>query len=259
MPEAAENALFDLLRRGTVLQKIEAATVVRKARYRPAVPLLVEVVRDPSHEVCLSAAAALMVISDPVSVDALVNGLRDPKIRWVCVIGLRQLGSASVPQLLRRTGDAELDYWKQNVLEGMGDQALEGCLDVLKREKDAGTRNVALCTLQQIRNARAAYPLVRMMGDPQVGMVAAFLAGRMGEAAVEPLLVSLKDESPVVRSRAALALADLGETRAVGPLRAMLSDADPAVREAAGKALERFETPAPQPPSPLQAVTAPSS
>jgi len=245
MPEAAENALFTLLREGTVLQKIEAATVARKARYRPAVPLLVEAVRDPSHEVCLSAAAALMVISDPASVEALVNGLRDPKIRWVCVIGLRQLGRASVPQLLRRTGDAEFDYWKQYVLEGMGEQALEGCVDALKREGDAGTRNVALCTLQQIRDARAAYPVVRMMGDPQVGMVAAFLAGRMGEVAVEPLLVSLRDENPVVRARAALALADLRDTRAVAPLRAMLSDADPSVREAAGKALERLASPAP--------------
>jgi len=158
---------------------------------------------------------------------------------------LRQLGSASVPQLLHRTGDAELDYWKQHTLEGMGEQALEGCVEVLARKGDAGTRSVALCTLQQIRDARAAYPVVRMMGDPQVGMVAAFLAGRMGEVAVEPLLVSLRDESPVVRARAALALADLREARAVEPLRAMLSDADPSVREAAGKALERLASPAP--------------
>jgi HEAT repeat protein len=200
-----------------------------------------------------------MVISDPASVEALVNGLRDPKIRWVCVVGLRQLGSASVPQLLRRTGDTELDFWKQNVLEGMGDLALEGCVDALKREGDAGTRNVALCTLQQIRDARAAYPVVRMMGDPQVGMVAAFLAGRMGEVAVEPLLVSLRDEDPVVRARAALALADLREMRAVAPLRAMLSDADPSVREAAGKALERLASPAPPPDAAPDTPPRPSS
>jgi HEAT repeat protein len=245
MPEAAESALFALFREGTVLQKIEVANVFRKAMYRRAVPLLVDAIRDPSHEVCLSAAAALMVISDPASVEAFVNGLRDPKIRWVCVIGLRQLGSASVPFLLRRTGDAELDYWKQHALEGMGEQALEGCVEVLQRGGDAGTRSVALCTLQQIRDARAAYPVVHMMGDPQVGTVAAFLAGRMGEVAVEPLLVSLRDESPVVRARAAQVLADLREMRAVAPLRAMLSDADPSVREAAGKALERLASPAP--------------
>jgi HEAT repeat protein len=245
MPGAAEGALFALLREGTVQQKIEAANVVRKAMYRPAIPLLVDAMRDPSHEVCLSAAAALMVLEDPASVDALVNGLRDPKIRWVCVIGLRQLGSASVPQLLRRTGDAELDYWKQHALEGMGEQALEGCVDALEREGDAGTRSVALCTLQQIRDARAAYPVVRMMGDPQVGTVAAFLAGRMGEVAVEPLLVSLRDESPVVRARAAQLLADLRVTRSAEPLRKLMSDADPSVREAAGKALERLAPPSP--------------
>jgi HEAT repeat protein len=259
MPEAAEDALFALLREGTVLQKIGAANVARKAKYRPAVPLLVQAVRDPSHQVCLSVAAALMVIADPASVDALINGLRDPKIRWVCVIGLRQLGSASVPQLLRRTGDAELDYWKQDVLEGMGDQALDGCVDALKREKDPGMRSVALCTLQQIREARAAYPLVRMMGDPEVGTVAAFLAGRMGEVAVEPLLVSLRDENPVVRARAAQLLADLRVAKAAEPLRNLMSDADPSVREAAGKALERLETPPPPAGAVPQATPRPPS
>lgn len=259
MPEAAERALFALLREGTVQQRIGAANVVRKAMYRPAIPLLVDAMRDPSHEVCLSAAAALMVLADPASVDALVNGLLDPKIRWVCVIGLRQLGSTSVPQLLRRTGDAELDYWKQQVLDGMGEDALEGCAEALKREQDAGTRSVALCTLQQIRDARAAYPVVRMMGDPQVGPVAAFLAGRMGEAAVEPLILSLRDENALVRARAAQALAELGGGRAVAPLRSMLSDADPSVRDAAEKALERLAFPDPQPAPGKQSPPSPHS
>jgi HEAT repeat protein len=259
MPEAAEKALFSLFREGTPVQKIGAANVFRKARYRPAVPLLVAAMRDPSHEVCLSAAAALMVIEDPASIEAFVNGLRDPNIRWVCTIGLRQFGSASVPFLLRRSGDAELDYWKQVALDGMGDQALEGCIEALVREKEVSTRSVALCTLQQIRNARAAYPLVRMMGDPQVGGVAAFLAGRMGEVAVEPLLVSLRDESPVVRARAAQLLGDLRVARAAEPLRSLTSDADPSVREAAEKALERLESPSPPSGTSPAAAPGPSS
>jgi HEAT repeat protein len=172
---------------------------------------------------------------------------------------LRQLGRASVPRLLHRTGEAELDYWKQQTLEGMGEQALEGCVDVLKREGDAGARTVALCTLQQIRDARAAYPVVRMMGDPRVGTVAAFLAGRMGEVVVEPLLVSLLDESPVVRARAARLLADLKVSRAADPLRKLVSDPDPSVREAAGKALERLEShPPPDGPGPQAASHPPS-
>jgi len=240
IPEAAEKALFGLLRRGTPLEKIEAATAVRKAAYRPAVPLLAEVIRDPQPEVRLSAAAALMVLSGPDGVEALVNGLRDPQIRWVCILGLRQAGTAAVPILLRRTGDPEFDFWKQHVLAGMGEKAIDGCVETLDREKDAGTRSAALCTLEQIRDARAAWPIVRMLGDPQVGQVASFLAARMGEVAVEPLLLSLRDENPAVRTRSAVALGEMGEPRAGPALREMSQDPDPAVRSAASKALQRI-------------------
>jgi HEAT repeat protein len=240
MPEAAEKALFHLLREGSALQKIEASTSVRKAAYRPAVPLLAEVVRDPRSEVRLSAAAALMVVSGPGAVEALVNGLRDPEIRWVCILGLRQAGTAAVPSLLRRTGDPEFDFWKQHVLGGMGDKAIEGCVETLDREKDAATRSAALCTLEQIRDARAAWPIVRMLGDPQVGQVALFLAARMGQVAVEPLLLSLRDENPAVRTRSAVALGEMLEPRAVPALREMSRDPDAAVRNAASKALQRI-------------------
>jgi len=244
-PEATEKALFGFLREGTPLQKIEAATAFRKAGHCPAVPLLAEVVRDPLPEVRLSAAAALMVLSCPDVVEALVNGLRDPQIRWVCILGLRQAGTHAVASLLRRTGDSELDFWKQHVLSGMEEKALEGCVEALEREKDPGTRNVALCTLEQIRDARAAWPVVRMLGDPQVGQVASFLAARMGQVAVQPLLRSLRDENPVVRTRSAAALGEMRETRAVRALREMSQDPDPSARNAASEALQRIAPGAP--------------
>jgi len=247
IPEAAEKALFGLLRGGTPLQKIEAATAIRKAAYRPAVPLLAEVIRDPLPEVRLSAAAALMVLSGPEVVEALVNGLRDPQIRWVCILGLRQAGTAAVTSLLRRTGDPEFDFWKQHVLAGMGEKAIEGCVETLDREKDAGIRSGALCTLEQIRDARAAWPVVRMLGDPQVGQVASFLAARMGQVAVEPLLLSLRDENPAVRTRSAVALGEMRESRAAAPLRERLNDPDSDVREAASKALQRIGSGSPSP------------
>ena len=247
MIEASKGALFGLLQEGTPMEKIESASAFRKAGYCPAVPLLTEVIRDPLPEVRLAAAAALMVLSCPDVVEALVNGLRDPQIRWVCILGLRQAGTAAVRSLLRRTGDSELDYWKQHVLNDMEESALEGCVEALEREKDTATRNVALCTLQQIRDARAAWPVVRMLGDPQVGQVAAFLAARMGKAAVEPLLLSLRDENPAVRTRSAVALGEMRESRAEVPLRKCLNDADPDVRKAASKALRRI---APGTPSP---------
>jgi HEAT repeat protein len=247
MPEASEKDLFRLLRRGTPVEKIEAATAIRKAAYRPAVPLLVQAIRDPLPEVRLAAAAALMVLSGPEAVETLVNGLGDPQIRWVCILGLRQAGTPAVQILLRPTGDPELDFWKQHVLAGMRENAIEGCVETLDREKDVGTRSAALCTLVQIRDARAAWPVVRMMGDPQVGHVAVFLATRMGKVAVEPLLLTLRDENPEARIRAAVALGELRDPLAVPALRGLSQDPDPAVRSAASKALQRI---APVPPPP---------
>lgn len=240
MAEAGRPILFRLLREGSALQKITAANTARKARYRPAVPLLLDAMRDRVADVKIAAVAALMTIADPDSVEALVNGLRDEEIRWLCILALRQFGDANLRPLLRRTGEPELDYWKQYVLEGMGDRVLEGCLETLRRDEDVGTRIASLCTMRQIKDARAVYPLIRLMADDRLGYVACFVVSQMGEVAVEPLLLSLQDENPVIRARAATALGDIGFARVVRPLKELLADKDPQVREAALRAIRKI-------------------
>ncbi|HSG28182.1 MAG TPA: HEAT repeat domain-containing protein, partial [Candidatus Krumholzibacterium sp.] len=147
MPKAAKPYLIRFLREGNTLQKISAATAVRKARFRPCNSALLDAIRDSSREVRVASVAALMVIADPASVEGLVNGLGDPDIRWICIMALRQFGDKNIRPLLRRTNDPELDYWKQYVLEGMGEKVLEGCLDALEKERDIGTRIATLCTM----------------------------------------------------------------------------------------------------------------
>ncbi len=240
MPDAGRPHLFRILREGNMLQKITAATAIRKGRYRPAGPLLVEAMRDPSPDVKVAAVAATMVLADPASVESLVNGLRDPDIRWMCVLALRQFGDANIRPLLRRTNDPELDYWKHYVLEGMGDRVLEGCLDALGKEDDIGTRISTLCTMRQIKDIRAVYPIIRLLGDDRLGFVAGFVLAQMGEVAVEPLLLSTQDENPAVRARAATALGEIGLDRVVRPLRDLMQDKDPQVRQAAERAIRKI-------------------
>lgn len=240
MPDAARSHLFRLLREGNMLQKISAATAIRKGRYRPAEPLLVEAMRDPSPDVKVAAVAAIMVLRDPASVEGLVNGLRDPAIRWLCVLALRQFGDSNIRPLLRRTNDPELDYWKHYVLEGMGDRALEGCLEALGKEEDIGTRIATLCTMRQIKDIRAVYPIIRLLGDERLGYVAGFVLAQMGEVAVEPLLLSTQDENPAVRARAATALGEIGLDRVIRPLRDLTHDKDPQVRQAAERAIRKI-------------------
>jgi len=247
MPDAAWPVLFRYLNQGNPVEKITAATAVRKARYRPALPILLDVIRDPSREVKVSAVAALMTLEDPDSVEGLVNGLGDPDIRWLCVMALRQFGEKNLKPLLRRTNDAELNYWKQQVLEGMGDRVLEGCLDTLATTKDVGTRIATVCTMRQIKDARAIGPLIQLMSDEKLGYVAGFVLSQMGEVAVEPLLLSLQEENPVLRSRAATALGEIGLARVMSPLRELLHDRNDQVRKAAERAIERITRAEPEP------------
>ncbi len=254
MPDAARPVLFRYLKQGKPVEKITAATAVRKARYRPALPILLDVLRDPSREVKVSAVAALMTLSDPDSVEGLVNGLGDPDIRWLCVMALRQFGDKNLQPLLRRTNDPELDYWKQYVLEGMGDRVLEGCLDALSTAQDVGTRIATICTMRQIKDARAIGPLIRLMSDEKLGYVAGFVLSQMGEMAVEPLLLTLQDENPLLRSRAAMALGEIGLARVMRPLRELLNDRNDQVRQSAERAIEKITRveakPCPTPPCP---------
>lgn len=240
MAGSAEAQLFRLLRDGNELQKISVATALRKARHRPALPLLLDATRDPAADVKVAAVAALMVLADPSSVEGLVNGLRDPEIRWLCVLALRQFGAANLRPLLRRTNDAELDYWKHYVLEGMGDRVLEGCLETLSKEEDIGTRISTLCTMRQIKDVRAVYPIMRLLGDQRLGYVAGVVLAQMGEIAVEPLLLSTQDDDPAVRARAATALGEIGLDRVMRPLRELTNDRDPQVRQAAERAIRKI-------------------
>ena len=241
MPDAARPVLFRYLKEGNPLQKITAATAVRKARYRPAVPLLLDGLRDPSREVKISAVAALMTLSDPETVEGLVNGLGDPDIRWICIMALRQFGDKNLKPLLRRTNQPELDYWKQYVLEGMGDRVLEGCLEVLAKEQDVGTRIVTICTMRHIKDTRAIGPLINLMSDEKLGYVAGFVLSQMGEMSVEPLLLSLQEEDPLLRSRAAMVLGEIGLARVMRPLRELLQhDEDLQVRQAAERAIDKI-------------------
>lgn len=243
IPDAGSGILLRFLREGNALQKIGAAAAVRKAGYRPALPQLLETMRGPGAEVKVAAVAALMALSEPSSVEKLVEGLKDPEVRWICVIALKQFGDTNLRPLLKKSGDPETDHWKEVVLEGMGDRVLAGCLDTLKRkEEDVGIRIASICTLKQVKDTRAVIPLVELLGDEKLGYVAGFVLSRMGDAAVEPLLFSLKNENPSVRARAAAALGDLGCGDGSGPLRPLLADSDLQVRKAAEDAIRKLES-----------------
>lgn len=77
---------------------------------------------------------------------------------------------------------------------------------------------------------------MQVVGQPGKSAVRALI--KIGEAAVEPTIVGLKNDKPLVRERAAEALGELKDKRALAPLVDGLSDTDQSVRAAIVKALE---------------------
>ena len=113
-------------------------------------------------------------------------------------------------------------------------------LDSLKTEESTDVRMATVCSMKQIKDTRAVYPLIALLGDEKLGYLASSVLGQMGEMAVEPLLLVLKDENPAKRAHAATALGDIGLSRVVNPLREMLCDLDPDVRKTAQRAMQKL-------------------
>lgn len=237
--EEAETLLVGLLKNGSTLEKINAAIVVRKVRMENFSPLLVDMIDDPVPDVKVAAIAGLMELEDPETIEPLVNSLLEEDIRWFSVIALRRFGHKNLKPILRRSNNPDLDYWKQYVLEGMDEKAIDGIVEYLDDE-DLAIKVSSICTLRQIKNTRAVYPLIQLLKDDNLGTLVRSVLTQMGEVAVEPLIASLYDTSPKVRARAALALGDVGLVRVVDPLKNLLDDVEPEVREAAKESIEKI-------------------
>ncbi|MFH0915573.1 MAG: HEAT repeat domain-containing protein [bacterium] len=69
----------------------------------PAVPALLELLKNPTKRPRWEAAKALGAIAEPSSIPALVELLsdRESEIRWLGAVGLTRVGPRAIPQVLR--------------------------------------------------------------------------------------------------------------------------------------------------------------
>jgi HEAT repeat protein len=100
--------------------------------------------------------------------------------------------------------------------------------------------------------SRSAYPadprVAQLIGDltnkdPKIVLLAADSIKKMGKVAVEPLIATLQDPKPAMRSWAACLLRDIPDERAVGPLIAALDDGEARVCINALKTLGELQDP----------------
>ncbi len=103
------------------------------------------------------------------------------------------------------------------------------------------TRLHAIKALGEAKDARAVDPLIAVLKDEKCGITAANALAKIGQPSVAPLFTALKDDNPVARRNAAMALGKIKDSTAVKPLIAALNDENPIVRRNAAKALGEIQ------------------
>ena len=200
------------------------------------------------------AAEALGELKASEAVPQLIRALVDPapSIRESAAKALGMIGDArATGHLIRALGDEwEVHRAAVKALEGIGTPAVEALLrnlEFLKTIRPVYPRNGVMGgvieALGGIGDRRAVEPLMEALKDESslVREKAAAALGRIGDKrAVDPLIHALTDEDRDVRSRAAWALGQIGDTRAVKPLVKGLTDKNYWTRQQVALALDRL-------------------
>jgi HEAT repeat protein len=246
----------------------------------PAVPGLIERLRDPSVDVRGGAVEALSAIGDAAAVPGLIERLSDTEIPWladerICDIAagaLRRIGTKEALAAVESWGTGHLapevyqDY-KQDAplavntpvasrsdmatIEEVEEQAqaevnqvqsIPELLDKL-RSDDWALRKSALKLLKDLGDRSALPGLLEMLGDDRgfVRVAAAeALVGIADSSAIPALMIALNDDKTYMRVAAADALACIKDPAAVPGLLDALHDKDRMIGVAAAEALGRI-------------------
>lgn len=206
-------------------------------------------------------------------VDQLINDLKneDVEVRRKAASALKLRDPRVLHPLIEALKDEKIGRTAARGLEALADPRAVEPLVAAMQDKDKGTKSFAI-TLAAIGPASigplvAAFPTLkdmaireaaialRRLGDPRGAevMIAALIneaplvyddlitqLGRMGAAAVEPLLSALKSSNPRIRNGSIEALGKNGDVRGVEPLIGLLSEEDTATRQRAIWALGRI-------------------
>jgi HEAT repeat protein len=255
-PKASSQEINSLIKKlKTNDEKELDATIEKLVKIgEPAIPALIEALREENLLVRRSAAEALRKIGDR-SIPALVKALKDSDVKvrrnainLLIIINYGWSGSSSqaktaVPQLifLLKDSDPDLRRSAADALENIGPEAKTAVpqLILLLKDSDADVRRSAARALGNMgAEAKTVVPqLILLLKDSDAGVRsnAADVLGSIGAAsktAVPQLILLLKDSDIFVRTSAISALRNMGaEVKAAVPqLILLLKDSDAGVR-----------------------------
>ncbi len=199
---------FDL-----ILGRFDPERRVARLRERGDVAGLVRLLARGEPAVRHLAAVALGQLGDPASMPALIAALEGPDeegVRWRAAEALVQLGSVALDGLMTLAAHTDPDVrWKACVALGeIGDRRAAPALIRRLADPDRFVRGRAVSALARLGSP--ALPLLTLaLEDPDVRIRqgAAEALGLIGDpAAIEGLLVAVRDPAESVRRASAVAL-----------------------------------------------------
>ncbi len=238
--------------------RVQAIRLLAKARHRPAVPAMLEIVRTGRGPARLEAVRFFQAVPDARAFYELGRLVSDRECGAEARMALRRLyadgvlalfspASAGAGGALSELGQAVEDYnrqleevLKQSRLRGGPKDAVEAAiLELRSRERDR--RLKAAWELGASGDPRAREPLFAALLDPDdavAGMAAAGLADLGARDFRDGLVAQLRHERSGVRRNAVSLLGRLREADLRPALEAALrAESDPGVREALEAAL----------------------
>ena len=162
----------------------------------------------------------------------------DESVRTHAARALAAGGDAAAASLVARLLDGADHDRSVELLAGLGTSAVDALAAALQGD-DPAVRWAAVGALEDIASEAAVRTLIKALShdDDEVRHCAVTALGHVGAPAIDAVLETLSDVSPVARSEAARALGYLADARSFMPLIVALDDPDPRVRGSAAWAL----------------------
>lgn len=239
-PEAID-ALIETLTDTNGFVRGTAASALGKLRSEKAVHSLIELLAaDQDVNARRGAAEALGAIEDVRAVQALVRVLDDldKGVRTKSATALVKFGQAAIDPLIEliKTKRGEGTEVAEQVLGQLGELAEEPALKLFRNQNDfvqnaaarifyymerppvdrlirllddenVHNRHRAAQALSLIGDRRAIQPITKLLNDKEIRWNAAVYLGRLRDpAAVEPLIVALKEDDPFFVTEVGIAL-----------------------------------------------------
>jgi len=213
-------------------------SALRKTADKRALWSIIQMLNDPDRTVRMYAVTALIQFKDPSTIGTMIERLKKEKeIQWLISYAFMELGADAADELLASMGDEEFCYTRNLIVLRMGDKAL----DVLHRRAASGDttkRMNAIAILGEMNNTASLPVLGGLLGDDDVGWVAASALGEMGRPGWDTLRNNVR-KTGLMRTNALNGISMVENRALLGNMVSCLSEKDPQLRHAVLEPLVR--------------------